>query len=344
MEYELCGMIISILLWVAWVMISERRHRRAEELFSSRQLPPGPKWWPVVGNMFQLIGSPPHEAFARLANNHGPLMTLWLGSMNTIVVSSSEMAREMFKNHDVILAGRKIYESMKGEYGTEGSLITSQYGAHWRMLRRLSTKEFFVKSRLDSMKGIRSLCIERMVHFVKDASMNGTKPVDIGRFFFLMNFNLIGNLMFSKDLLDSRAERGKRFFYHAGKVMEISGKPNVADFLPFLRWLDPQQIRRKTQYHVNCAFDIAGGFIKERMMEKLAKEGGDVDEGKKDFLDVLLGFEGNGVEEPARFSSRTIDVIVFVSPLKLHYEHQVKGRLSLVCSFLLEVFKLYRFD
>ncbi|CAM8980393.1 unnamed protein product [Rhodiola kirilowii] len=308
MEYEFMGLIVSILVcWVAWVMV----YRRLEQFGRRKLLPPGPKWWPVVGNMFQLVGYPPHEAFARLASKHGPIMTLWLGTMNTVVVSSSEVAREMFKNHDVTLAGRKIYEAMKGEYGTEGSLITSQYGPHWRMLRRLATTEFFVTCRLDAMRGVRSGCIERMVHFIEDASMNGSKPVDVGRFFFLMNFNLIGNLMFSKDLLDPRADKGKRFFYHAGKVMEFAGKPNVADFLPFLRWLDPQKIRRNTQYHVDRAFDIAGGFIKERMA---AVDQGRRQERNKDFLDVLLGFEaGNGVEEPAaaRFSSRTINVIVF---------------------------------
>uniref|UniRef100_A0A7N0SYT0 Cytochrome P450 n=1 Tax=Kalanchoe fedtschenkoi TaxID=63787 RepID=A0A7N0SYT0_KALFE len=310
MEYELImGLIVSILLWVAWVMVSDRRHRRAERFGQRELLPPGPRWWPVVGNMFQLVGAAPHEAFARLARKHGPIMTLWLGSMGTVVVSSSGAAREMFKSHDAALAGRKIYESMKGGHGTEGSLITSQYGAHWRMLRRLATTEFFVTSRLDAMRGVRSACVERMVGFVEEASAAGTKAVDVGRFFFLMNFNLIGNLMFSKDLLDPRAERGKRFFYHAGKVMEFAGKPNLADFLPLLRWLDPQRIRRNTQHHVDQAFEIAGGFIKERM-EKMEVEG-DSEDRKKDFLDVLLGFRGDVAEEPSKFSPRTINVIVF---------------------------------
>ncbi|KAA8516652.1 hypothetical protein F0562_016842 [Nyssa sinensis] len=260
MESEIIGLVVALLLWVAWAMITERRQRRLEEL---GRLPPGPRWWPVVGNIFQL-GWSPHESFAKLAHKHGPIMTLWLGSMSTVVISSNEVARDMFKNHDVVLAGRKIYEAMKGDYGNEGSLITAQYGPHWRMLRRLCTSEFFVTSRLDATGGIRSRCIDRMVQFIEDAGGSGTGAVDVGRFFFLMAFNLIGNLMFSKDLLDIKSERGAKFFYHAGKVMELAGKPNVADFLPILRWLDPQRIRRKTQFHVKRAFEIAGGFIKER--------------------------------------------------------------------------------
>lgn len=127
-----------------------------------------------------------------------------------------------------------------------------------------------------------------------------------------MAFNLIGNLMFSRDLLDPDSKRGSEFLYHTGKVMEFAGKPNVADFFPLLRFIDPQGIRRKTQFHVERAFEIAGEFIKERAEVRERERS---DEKTKDYLDVLLGFRGgDGVdEEPARFSARDINVTVFVS-------------------------------
>ncbi|KAL4605739.1 hypothetical protein ACB092_09G052100, partial [Castanea dentata] len=306
MEQLALGLVIALVLWIASiVLIRERRRRRLEEI---GQLPPGPKCWPVVGNIFQL-GWSPHESFTKLAREHGPIMTLWLGSMSTVVISSDEVAREMFKNHDVVLAGRKIYEAMKGDFGNEGSLVTAQYGPHWRMLRRLCTTEFFVARRLEAMRGVRGRCIDHMVHFMEEASASGTKAIDVGRFFFLMGFNLIGNLIFSKDLLDPKSERGAKFFYHAGKVTEYAGKPNLADYFPILRWFDPQGLRRKTQFHVKSAFEIAGVFVKERME---GMECGITEEKRnKDYLDVLLEFHGNGVEEPSSFSSRTINVIVF---------------------------------
>ncbi|OMP14159.1 Cytochrome P450 [Corchorus olitorius] len=309
MEYEILGLSIALMLWVAWAMVLQRRHWRLEKL---GKLPPGPRWWPVVGNVFQLGWATPHVSFAKLARIHGPIMTLWLGSMGTVVISSNEVAREMFKNHDVVLAGRKIYEAMKGDFGHEGSLITSQYGPHWRMLRRLCTTEFFVTSRLDAMRGVRGQCIDRMVQFIEDASGNGTKSIDVGRFFSLMDFNLIGNLMLSKDLFDPNSERGANFFHHAGKVMDLVGKPNIADFIPIFRWLDPQGIRRKTQFHVERALEIAGEFIRERM-ESMEK--GDCEGKRKDFLDALLEFRGDVVEETYKFSFGTINAIVLAIPI-----------------------------
>ncbi|KAK7270041.1 hypothetical protein RIF29_22914 [Crotalaria pallida] len=306
MEFKVTFLLLAMLVWIGWVLVViERKHSKVKKQCN---LPPGPRWWPVVGNIFQL-GWSPHESFTKLALKHGPIMTLWLGSMCTIVVSSSEVAREMFKTNDAVLAGRKIYESMKGKHGHEGSLITSQYGSHWRMLKRLCTTEFFVTSRLDAMIGVRGKCINRMLNLIEEAGECGTCGVDLGKSFFLMSFNLIGNLIFSKDLLDTEMERGARFYYHAVKVMENAGKPNAADFLPILRWLDPQGIRRNTQFHVEKAFEIAGCFIKERMESNGCYRSGK--ESKGDFLDVLLEFRGDGASGPYTFSSRTINVVVF---------------------------------
>ncbi|CAI9783128.1 unnamed protein product [Fraxinus pennsylvanica] len=305
MEYEIGGLILALLLWAAWKIATASGQRQLKEV---GRLPPGPTPWPVVGNIFQLGLGAPHESFVKLAKKHGPVMTIWLGSMNTVVISSNEAARVMFKNHDVVLAGRKIYEAMKGDYGNEGSLITAQYGQHWRMLRRLCTTEFFTTSRLDTMRVVRRQCIDQMVQFIHESGESGTTAIDIRRFFFLMAFNLMGNLIFSKDLLDPKSERGSEFFFHAGKVMEFAGKANVADFFPILRRLDPQGIRRKTQFHVNHAFDIVGEFLQERLR---TMENDCIQKKIRDYLDVLLEYRGDGTEGPCIFGPRTINVIIF---------------------------------
>ncbi|KAL8505005.1 hypothetical protein ACS0TY_016272 [Phlomoides rotata] len=263
MVYEIAGFIVALLLLAVCAAATKRRRRQQEEL------PSGPRPWPIVGNIFQLAGSAaaPHQS---LAKKYGAVMTLHLGSMTTVVISSDEAARAMFKHHDVVLAGRKIYESMKGDIGNEGSLITAQYGPHWRTLHHLCMAKFFAAGPLDALRGVRAKCIDQL------------------------------------DLLDPNSERGAEFFYHAGKATEFTEKPNVVDFLPAVRWADPQGIRRGTQMHVKRAFDIAGEFLRERMREK-----GDEREGEKDYLDVLLEYRGDGVEEPAVFSSTVINVIIF---------------------------------
>lgn len=114
----------------------------------------------AVGGKHLTTELAPHESFARLAYEHRPIMTLWLGSMGTVLISSDKVARDMFKNHDVVLARRKTYEAIKGGFGTDGSIIMAQYGPEWRTLRRLCTTEFFVTSQLDATQGVFQIAIQ----------------------------------------------------------------------------------------------------------------------------------------------------------------------------------------
>jgi hypothetical protein len=66
---------------------------------SSSQLPPGPRPWPVVGNLLQLRqgGENLHETFTNWGKQYGPLIYLRLGSMHTVVASSPAMVKEFLK-------------------------------------------------------------------------------------------------------------------------------------------------------------------------------------------------------------------------------------------------------
>jgi hypothetical protein len=68
-------------------------------------LPPSPPKLPIIGNLHQL-GTLPHRSLQALSNKYGPLMFMYLGNAPTLVVSSTDMAREMIKTHDVIFSNR----------------------------------------------------------------------------------------------------------------------------------------------------------------------------------------------------------------------------------------------
>ncbi|CDP14744.1 unnamed protein product [Coffea canephora] len=56
--------------------------------------------------MHQLFGSPIHHLLRDLAKKYGALMHLKLGETSTIVVTSPEMAREIYRTNDIIFASR----------------------------------------------------------------------------------------------------------------------------------------------------------------------------------------------------------------------------------------------
>ncbi|CAN1257872.1 Cytochrome P450 76T24 [Linum perenne] len=68
------------------------------------KLPPGPARLPIIGNLHN-VGEKPHKSLAELASVHGPLMSLKLGQVTTIVASSAEVAKEILHKHDLFVAG-----------------------------------------------------------------------------------------------------------------------------------------------------------------------------------------------------------------------------------------------
>jgi hypothetical protein len=69
------------------------------------RLPPGPRGWPIVGNLFDL-GKQPHKTLAKMAKMYGSLMYLRLGQKGCIIASSPAMAEEFLKHQDANFAGR----------------------------------------------------------------------------------------------------------------------------------------------------------------------------------------------------------------------------------------------
>lgn len=123
-----------------------------------------------------------------------------------------------------------------------------------------------------------------------------------------MAFNLVGNLMLSRDLMDSKSMEGKEFFDCMNKILELAGTPNVADFLPFLKWMDPLKIKRTMVRDMTKTMRISSQFVKERIEEKKAGK----QRVKKDFLDVLLEYEGDGKDGPDKFTVHNVNIVIMV--------------------------------
>ena len=78
------------------------RGRRSSRKYN---LPPGPKAWPIIGNL-NLIGTLPHRSIHALSKQYGPLVQLQFGSFPVVVGSSVEMAKFFLKTHDVVFTDR----------------------------------------------------------------------------------------------------------------------------------------------------------------------------------------------------------------------------------------------
>ncbi|KAF2307500.1 hypothetical protein GH714_029188 [Hevea brasiliensis] len=224
-----------------------------------RRFPPGPPRWPILGNLLDL-GSMPHRTLTDLKQKYGDIIGLRLGAVNTMVILSAKAASELFKNHDLSFAERTITETMRAHGYDQGSLALAPYGSYWRVLRRLVTMDMLVNKRINETAFIRRKCVNEMVRWIEEESHkveNKTCGIHVARFVFLMSINLLGNLMFSHDLVNPESKEGSEFFTAIMGLMETSGYANVADYFPWLKWLDPQGLKRKMERDLGKAMDIA---------------------------------------------------------------------------------------
>lgn len=159
--------------------------------------------------------------------------------------------------------------------------------------------------------------------------------VNLPHYLFLMSFNVIGNLVVSRDLLDSQCKEGHEFFEAMDKVATWVGTPNIADFLPFLKWLDPQGLKRSMLRDLGKAKEIVASFVEERIKDrKIGKEK------TKDFLDTLLEFEGDGKEWHEKIPYEKVILIVLVSIISF-YNHILLDQILIyycLCWMLQEIF------
>lgn len=271
-------------------------HRRVYSSAASR-LPPGPPGWPVFGNMFEL-GSMPHKTIGELREKYGPVVWLRIGSINTMVVLSGNAAAELFKKHDANFAERSITEVMKAHNFHKAAVSLSPYGSYWRLMKRIMTVEMLVHKRINQTEPIRRRCIADMVEWVRNEARESGR-VHVSRFVFLASFNMLGNLMLSQDLVSPGSEEGSEFFAAMVELTEWSGHPNIVDLFPWLKWFDPQGLRRRMESGMGRTLKIVGGFVQRRMAD-----GG----GKGDFLEVLL--RSQGID---KVSDHDLNIIIMVT-------------------------------
>lgn len=279
MDHTTIAMVVSI-LFVCFHLVKSFSNRSK----SPSQLPPGPKPLPIFGNIFEL-GEKPHRSFARLAKIHGPLISLKLGSVTTIVVSSSKVAKEMFLKNDQALANRTIPDSVRAGNHDKLSMSWLPVSAKWRSLRKISAVQLLSTQRLDASQSLRQAKVQQLLEYVLECSKKG-QPVDIGRAAFTTSLNLLSNTFFSMELANHSSSASQEFKQLMWCIMEEIGRPNYADFFPILGYVDPFGIRRRLAAYFDKLIAVFQEIIQAR--QKARSTNFSTEMTTNDVLDTLL--------------------------------------------------------
>ncbi|GAB4827298.1 hypothetical protein Ancab_040022 [Ancistrocladus abbreviatus] len=149
---DVCKTLIHLLL--LWIFTHYLLFALKRSKFSPKRLPPGPLPLPIVGNLFRL-GSKPHKTFTELAKVYGPLFTVELGYVTTVIISSAAMAKEILQKQDVCFSDRNPPCAVSALNHYESSLVMMPPNSKWRNFRKICNSNIFSVSRLDASQGLR---------------------------------------------------------------------------------------------------------------------------------------------------------------------------------------------
>lgn len=252
------------------------------------RLPPGPNPLQIIGFMLQL-GEEPHQLLTKFSRIYGPIISLKLGTITTIVVSSPEIAKEILNKHDQACSSRTVTDSVRALNYHNFSVVWLPVSDRWRTVRKICAVQIFCSQRLDSAQAIRQKKVAELVSYLRECSESG-RPVDIALAVYTTVLNSISNTIFSTDLSKYESTASSEFKDYVLGVLEEAGKPNLADYFPALRLLDPRGARRRTAFYLKKLFKIFDSIIDQRLQSGYSSA-------CQDALDHLLKLTNEGASD-----------------------------------------------
>ncbi|KAK6251208.1 hypothetical protein SCA6_005213 [Theobroma cacao] len=274
-----------------WVLVQAFHSIRRGSKASLSKLPPGPRRIPIFGNLFDL-GDKPHKSLSELAKIHGPLMSLKIGSLITVVISSENMAKQVLQKHDLTFSNRTIVDAVRASQHDEVGLPWIPVSPLWRTLRKVCNTHLFTSQKLDANQYLRRKKIQELIAIVQKSCHAG-EVINIGQAAFNTTINLLSNTIFSMDLVDPNSPTAQEFKKTVWGIMEEAGKPNLADYFPILRKIDPQGVRRRMTIHFEKLLDLFGKMFDERLQSRKAQGS----TASNDVLDTVLDIIEGNIEE-----------------------------------------------
>ncbi|KAL2340131.1 hypothetical protein Fmac_008071 [Flemingia macrophylla] len=237
-----------------------------------RNLPPGPPPLPIIGNL-NLLEKPIHRAFHRISKQYGNVISLWFGSRLAVVISSPSAFQECFTKHDIALANRLPSLSGKYIFYNNTTVGSCSHSEHWRNLRRITSLDVLSTQRVHSFSGIRSDETKRLIQRLAKKSQVGFSRVEMTSMFHDLTYNNIMRMISGKRFYGEESDmkdvkEAKEFRETVAEMLELMGLSNKADYLPFLRWFDFQNVEKRLKSISNRYDAILNAIIHENRTKK----------------------------------------------------------------------------
>ncbi|KAI5408341.1 hypothetical protein KIW84_054243 [Lathyrus oleraceus] len=169
----------SLLLWLVmffvFMIIKSLRYHLVNMKPKIPKLPPGPKPWPIVGNLPEMLASksPTEWIHKTMEEFNTDIACIRLGNVHVIPVTCPTIAREFLRKYDADFASRPI--SMATDIISNGHLTTIlvPLGEQWKKMKKIIANDLFSPLRNQWLQDKRNEEADNLMFYVYNKCSNG---------------------------------------------------------------------------------------------------------------------------------------------------------------------------
>ncbi|KAH0852254.1 hypothetical protein HID58_090890, partial [Brassica napus] len=227
------------------------------------QLPPGPRGWPIIGNLFHMIMNRP--------------VHVWIHR------SMEDMQTEI-----ACFRFARSYSSNLISHGYK-EIVFSSYGENWKLMKKMMTTKLMSPTTLNKTLGDRTLEADNIVTYVFNLPQPGC--INVRDIALTYCHAVMMRMMFGQRHFDVAAEDGglgpkeKEHMDAIYRALDCFFSFNVTDYLPFLRGWNIDNEEEEVREAVDILNRCNDPIIHERMHSWRNKGGKETEE---DWLDILI--------------------------------------------------------
>ncbi|CAH0383076.1 unnamed protein product [Bemisia tabaci] len=257
MVFHLLLALLLIVL-ISFVYIDSRR---------PPNFPPGPKWLPVIGNLYAVQKRLAkmkflHLVFTELAEKYGPVVGLRLGLFRVIIVSDYDSIRQVLTKDEFVGRPQGFIFRLRS-FGKRHGLVFTD-GPVWMEQRRFCLKYLretgMGKPRMDHLIGIEAAEVVQALRI----KMQTHGFVSVRNFFDVAVLNVLWTMVAGQrfHIEDQRLSKLLNLLHQLFRLVDTSG--GVLNQLPMLRHVAPE----KSGYRqFKSILDQIHAFLKESVDE-----------------------------------------------------------------------------
>lgn len=253
------------------LLMALRGSQRAGCIQSGATLPPGPRPWPLVGNLFQM-GEQIHLSLTGLRAQYGDVFRLRMGSLVVVVLSGYSTIRQALVRQGDAFAGRPDLFTFSAVANGTSMTFSEKYGEAWILHKKICKNALRNFSQAEARDSSASCLLEERIcaeaaglveALLQESQVKGGGSLDPAVPLVTSVANVVCALCFGKRY-DYNDKEFLTIVHINNEVLRIFAAGNLADFFPIFRYLPSPSLRKMVQ-HIHRM----NSFMEENIEEHL---------------------------------------------------------------------------